>query len=161
MDEKDEAIIGILARQANLSSRTLSKMTGLPISTVHRRIKRLEREGVIIGYKALINYEKTTKPIGALLLIDLTEGSGRNHIPKNDIVANFRKLEEIEEIIEVQAFNFDLIVKARFPSLKRLSAFIEEIRSMEGIEELASAIITEEETSLSDDTKYRAKTRRT
>lgn len=161
MDEKDEAIIGILARQANLSSRTLSKMTGLPISTVHRRIKRLEREGVIIGYKALIDYEKTTKPIGALLLIDLTEGSGRNHIAKNDIVANFRKLEEIEEIIEVQAFNFDLIVKARFPSLKRLSTFIEEIRSMEGIEELASAIITEEETSLSDDTKYRAKTRRT
>ena len=161
MDEKDEAIIGILARQANLSSRTLSKMTGLPISTVHRRIKRLEREGVIIGYKALIDYEKTTKPIGALLLIDLTEGSGRNHIAKNDIVANFRKLEEIEEIIEVQAFNFDLIVKARFPSLERLSVFIEEIRSMEGIEELASAIITEEETSLSDDTKYRAKTRRT
>ncbi len=144
MDEKDEAIIKILARQANLSSRTLSEMTGIPTSTVHRRIKGLEVNGVIVGYRALIDYEKTTRPISALLFIDLTEGSGKNHIPKNDIVARLRKHEEIEEIIEVQAFNFDLILKARFYSLKGLSAFIEELRSIEGIEELMSAIITEE-----------------
>ena len=144
MDEKDEAIIKILARHANLSSRTLSQMTGIPTSTVHRRIKRLEVEGVIVGYRALIDYEKTTKPISALLLIDLEEGSGKDHVPKNDILVKLRKHEEIEEIIEVQAYRFDLIVKARFYSLKDLSAFIEELRSIEGIQELMSAIITEE-----------------
>ncbi|MEM2889353.1 MAG: winged helix-turn-helix transcriptional regulator [Candidatus Bathyarchaeia archaeon] len=57
MDYKDEAIIKILARQAHLPSRVLSKMTGLPISTVHNRIQRLEAAGVIKGYKALINFE--------------------------------------------------------------------------------------------------------
>jgi len=145
MDEKDEAIIRILARQAGLSSRALSKMTGLPISTVHRRIQRLKREGVITGYKALINYGKTKKPIGALLLVNLAEVvPNKGHIPKKDIIANFRKFEEIEEIIEVQVFNFDLVIKARLQSLKKLSAFIEELRSIEGIEELSSAIITEE-----------------
>ncbi|HII86264.1 TPA: Lrp/AsnC family transcriptional regulator [Candidatus Bathyarchaeota archaeon] len=161
MDKKDEALVWILARHANLSSRALSKMTGLPLSTVHRRIKRLEREGVIIGYKAVIDYEKTTKPISALLLVDLPEGSGEKHVPKNDLVAKFAKFEEIEEIIEVQAFNFDLILKARVCSLKRLSAFMEELRMIEGIEELASAIIVEEQTCSCDDTKYRAKTGRT
>jgi len=145
MDEKDEAIIRILARQAGLSSRALSKMLGLPISTVHRRIQRLKREGVITGYKALINYEKTTKPIGALLLVNLAEVvPNKGHIPKKDIIANFRKFDEIEEIIEVQVFNFDLVIKARLQSLKKLSAFIEELRLIEGIEELSSAIITEE-----------------
>ena len=133
-------------------------MTGLPISTVHRRIKRLEREGVIIGYKAVIDYEKTTKPISALLLVDLPEGSGEKHVPKSDLVAKFRKFEEIEEIIEVQAFNFDLVLKARLASLKRLASFMEELRMIEGMEELTSAIIVEEQTLLCDNTEHRVKT---
>lgn len=82
MDEKDEAIIRVLKRKAGLSSRSLARMVGLPISTVHRRVKKLEREGVIVGYKALINYEKTTTQIGALLLVNLAEViPGRGHIP--------------------------------------------------------------------------------
>jgi hypothetical protein len=36
------------------------------------------------------------------------------------------------------------VLKARLQSLKQLSALIEEFRSIEGIEELSSAIITEE-----------------
>lgn len=145
MDKKDEAIIRILERRAKLSSRSLSKLTGLPISTVHRRIRRLEQDGVITGYKALINYEKTSRPIGALLLINLAEViPGRGHIPKNDIIDRLRGFEEIEEAIDVQASDFDLIVKARSENLKRLSALIEELRSIEGMEEISSAIMTEE-----------------
>ena len=145
MDEKDEAIVKVLKRKAGLSSRSLSKMVGLPISTVHRRVKKLEREGVIVGYKAVIDYEKTTRPIGALLLINLEEViQGRGHIPKKDIVDTLRKFEEIEEIIEVQTSYFDLVIRSRLQSLRKLSTFIEEVRCIDGIEEISSAIITEE-----------------
>lgn len=138
-------IIRILERRSGLSSRALSKMLGIPISTVHRRIKRLEREGVIKGYKALIDYEKTTRPIGTLLLIDLAEViPGKGHIPKKDILDALGRFDEIEEIVDVQAANFDLVVKARFQSLRRLAGFVEELRKIEGIEETSSAIITEE-----------------
>jgi len=147
LNEKDEAIIKVLGRQSGLSSRALSKMLNIPISTVHRRIKNLEREGVIVGYKALINYEKTTWPIGALLLVNLSEViPGKGHIPKKNILLSLRGFNEIEEIIDVQAANFDLVVKARFQNLRRLSDFIEELRNIEGIEETTSAIITEETT---------------
>ena len=145
MDEKDEEIIRVLERRSGLSSRALSKLLDMPISTVHRRIKRLEQEGVIKGYKALINYEKTARPIGALLLIDLAEViSGKGHIPKSQVLRTLRGFDEIEEIIEVQAAGFDIVARARFQSLKRLSEFIEELRGMEGIEETKSAIITDE-----------------
>lgn len=69
MDNKNESIIRILGRKTGLSNRALSKMLGIPISTVHRRVKRLERDGIIVEYKALIDFEKTTWPIGALLLM--------------------------------------------------------------------------------------------
>lgn len=145
LDEKDESIIKVLSKRAGLSSRALSKMLEIPISTIHRRIKRLERDGVILGYKAMINHEKTPWPIGFLSLIDLAELiPGRGHVPKNEVLRSLMNFGEIEEIIEVQAAGFDLVVKARFRSLKELSAFVEKLRAVEGIEEASSAIITEE-----------------
>jgi len=145
LDKKNEAIIRILSRKAGLSSRTLSKMLKMPISTVHRRIKKLEREGIIQGYKAIINFEKTLWPIGTLLMVNLAEViPGKGHIPKKDILQSLSRFNEIEEIIEVQAAGFDLIIKARFESLKEQSNFVEELRCIEGIEEISSAIIIEE-----------------
>jgi DNA-binding Lrp family transcriptional regulator len=145
MDDKDNSILRVIARKAGLSSRTLSKMLNMPISTVHRRIKKLEREGIILGYKALINFEKTAWPIGALLLIDLLETTpGNSPIPKEKILCSLKKFDAVEEIIEVQAANFDLVVKARFQNLKQLADFTEKLRYVEGIEEASTAIITEE-----------------
>ena len=145
MDRKDELIVRILSRKAGLSSRTLSKMLKIPISTVHRRVKKLEREGIIEGYKAIINFEKTSWPIGALLLINLAEViPGKGHIPKQHIVKTLSRFSEVEEIIEVQAAEFDLIVNARFETLRKQSSFIEELRCIDGIEEISSAIIIEE-----------------
>ena len=145
LDKKNEAIIRILSRKAGLSSRTLSKMLKIPISTVHRRVKKLEHEGIIIGYKAIINFEKTSWPIGTLLMVNLAEViPGKGHIPKKDIMRSLSRFNEIEEIIEIQAADFDLIIKARFESLKEQSNFVEDLRCIEGIEEISSAIIIEE-----------------
>jgi DNA-binding Lrp family transcriptional regulator len=145
MDEKDEAILTILRRRSGLSSRALSNMLNIPISTVHRRIKRLEKQGIIVGYRAIVNFEPTIWPIGAFLLINLSEViPGKGHIPKKDILQSLSGYTEIDEIIEVQAATFDIVVKARFRNLRALSDFLEELRSIEGIEETTSAIITDE-----------------
>ena len=145
MDKKNEAILRILSRKAGLSSRTLSKMLKIPISTVHRRVKKLEWKGIIRGYKALINFEKTPWPIGTLLMVNLAEViPGKGHIPKKDIIQSLSRFNEVEEIIEVQAVDFDLIVKARFESLKEQANFVEDLRCIDGIEEISSAIIIEE-----------------
>jgi DNA-binding Lrp family transcriptional regulator len=145
MDKKNEAILRILSREAGLTSRTLSKMLKIPVSTVHRRVKKLEHDGTIQGYKAIINFEKTSWPIATLSMINLAEViPGKGHIPKKKIIQSLSRFNEIEEIIEVQAANFDLIVKARFERLKEHSNFIEELRCIDGIEEISSAIIIEE-----------------
>jgi DNA-binding Lrp family transcriptional regulator len=139
MDNKDETILRILSRKAGLPSRALSKMLKIPLSTVHRRIKKMEHEGVIEGYKALI------WPIGALIMVNLAEViPGKGHIPKKTIVESLSHLKEIEDIIEVQAADFDLIIKARFENLKEQSNFVEDLRCIVGIEEISSAIIIEE-----------------
>jgi len=145
MDVKDESILKIVGRRSGMSSRRLSSMINIPISTVHRRIKKFEDEEVITGYKALIDYQKTPWPIGALLLVDLMEViPGKGHIPKKEIINTLSGFREIEEIIDVQAADFDLMIKARFRTLRLLSSFIETLREIEGIEETKSAVITDE-----------------
>jgi Lrp/AsnC family leucine-responsive transcriptional regulator len=145
MDKKNEAIIRILSRKSGLSNRILSKMLKIPVSTVHRRVKKLEHEGIIKGYKAIISFEKTSWPIAALLMINLAEViPGKGHIPKKDVIQSLSRFHEIEEIIEVQAAEFDLVVRARFERLREQSNFVEELRCIEGIEEISSAIIIEE-----------------
>jgi DNA-binding Lrp family transcriptional regulator len=145
LDKKNEAILRILSRNAGLPSRTLSKMLKIPLSTVHRHMKKMENEGIIRGYRASIDFEKTPWPIGALIMVNLAEVvPGQGHIPKKDIIESLSRFKEIEEIIEVQAADFDLIVKARFESVKAQSNFVEDLRCITGIEELSSAIIIEE-----------------
>jgi len=145
MDEKDESILQALERNAKLSSRVIAERVGLPISTVHRRIRKLEQDGIIKSYRAIIDYEKTKRPIGAYLFINIAETVPLNvRIPKEKIVDKILKYKEVQELADVQGANFDLVIKARFVTLKALSAFIEEFRKIEGIEELFSAIITEE-----------------
>ena len=69
---------------------------------------------------------------------------GKGHIPKKDIVESLSHLKEIEDIIEIQAADFDLIIKTRFESPKEQSIFVEKLRCVVCIEEISSAIIIEE-----------------
>jgi Lrp/AsnC family leucine-responsive transcriptional regulator len=146
MDQRDALIIHVIERSVNtLSSRAIAQKTELPISTVYRRIQKLEEAGVIAGYKALINYEKTDRPIATYVFINLAEITpDGTYIPKQEVVEKLKSFKEIHELTDVQGQDFNLILMARFSTLKELSRFTEELRSLKGIEELSTAIITEE-----------------
>jgi Lrp/AsnC family leucine-responsive transcriptional regulator len=145
MDKKDELILQILEKNAKLSYRVIAEKARLPISTVHRRIRTLEQDGIIKGYRAQIEYGKTRRPVGAYIFINIAESTPeKGHIPKSRIISKLLKYREIHELADVQGSSFDLVIKARFATLKDLSALVEELRGVEGIEELFSSIITEE-----------------
>jgi len=145
MDQKDEIILHVLDKNSKLSCRAIAKITRLPISTVNRRIRKLEKEEVIKGYRAIIDYEKTKRPIGAYLFINIHEIiPEKGHIPKSIIVKKLLKYHQVQELVDVQGSKFDIVIKVRVSTLRALSAFVEELREVHGIEELFSAIITEE-----------------
>ncbi len=144
MDKKDDLILQMLARNARLSSREVAKRVGLPISTVHRRIKKLENDGTIKGYRAVIDYEKTESPVAAFFFVNVEETTQGRFVPKSTIVDTIRKLNEVYEIVDVQGINFDLVIRVRVRSVKELSSFAEKLRTIEGIEEFFSSIIVDE-----------------
>ena len=145
MNKKDQLLIRVLEKEGKLSSRKLAVKTTLPISTVHRRVRNLEKQGVVKGYRAIINYEKTDRPIPLLVFISLEEKNKKErYIPANRIKQELKKIRDIHEILDVQGGRWDLIIKARMEKLRDTEDLLERIRSIQGIEELSSTIITEE-----------------
>ena len=68
IDEVDEAILYALQTDArDVSSGDIAERAGTSDSTVRKRIKRLEDNGVIKGYTAEVNYQASGYPLRMLL----------------------------------------------------------------------------------------------
>jgi len=68
IDDVDKAILYSLQEDArNMSSGDIAERTGTSDSTVRKRIQRLESEGVIKGYSANVDYQKSGYPLRMLL----------------------------------------------------------------------------------------------
>ena len=68
LDDVDREILHALQEDArNLSSGEIAERTEASSSTVRKRIRRLESEGVIKGYSADIDYQKSGYPLRMLL----------------------------------------------------------------------------------------------
>lgn len=68
IDDVDREILYALQEDArNTSSGDIAERTGTSDSTVRKRIQRLESEGVVKGYSANIDYQKSGYPLRMLL----------------------------------------------------------------------------------------------
>ncbi|MDF5637308.1 winged helix-turn-helix transcriptional regulator, partial [Vibrio parahaemolyticus] len=55
MDKIDRQLINLMQKDATLTTAELADQVGLSASPCARRIKRLEQEGVISGYRAIVS----------------------------------------------------------------------------------------------------------
>ena len=68
LDETDQAILEALQRDArNTSSEEIASRLGTSGSTIRKRIKRLEERGIIKGYTAQVDYDRSGYPLRMLL----------------------------------------------------------------------------------------------
>ncbi|MDQ3941188.1 MAG: Lrp/AsnC family transcriptional regulator, partial [Actinomycetota bacterium] len=91
-------------------------------SSVHDRVRKLEKAGVIQGYRADIDMEKAGYPITAIVSLALRPASPQ------DIVARLAEFELVESCYSVAGDNsYALVVRA--PSTKELEALLDALRS--------------------------------
>lgn len=71
IDETDRRILKVLQRQGRISNAELSDAANLSASACHRRVQRLEKEGYIRDYVALLNARKMGVPTTVFVEITL------------------------------------------------------------------------------------------
>lgn len=57
-DQKNKNILNILQKKGRISNNDLSDEVGVPTTTVFERIKKMEKEDIIKGYKAIVDPNK-------------------------------------------------------------------------------------------------------
>ncbi len=116
LDRIDHQILEILQNDGRIAISELASRVNLSTTPCSERVKRLERDGIIMGYYARLNPQLVDRNLLVFLEIKLSAKSGDVF----DQVA--RDLVEIPEVLECHLISgeFDYLVKAR---LKEMTAY--------------------------------------
>jgi len=141
LDKTDQNLLRELQADSNRNTSQLSKKLGVPRTTIHNRIKHLEKEGYIKGYKAIVDGAKVGRPLTVLMGVVAGEEIGAK-----ELAERIRKFPQVEDIYIVSG-QYDLIVKLRLQDTNELASLIfsidRGIRSIHGITKTESMIVLE------------------
>jgi len=109
MDEYDRKILSVLAIEGRISMTALGERVGLSKTPVTARVKRLEEEGVITGYRATLSASKLGVEHIAFLEVKLSDTREKALDAFNQAV---RAIPEVEACHMI-AGGFDYLIKVR------------------------------------------------
>lgn len=123
MDKLDRAIIDQLQRHGRLTNQELADRVGLTPAPCLRRVRRLEAEGIITGYTALVNPVALGRDFEVIIYADLvakdlaTVASFEERVVAMEEVAELRRMFGIPDyFIRVQTA--DLAAYEQWLSIK-------------------------------------------
>ena len=120
LDETDKKILHKLQQNSKITNKVLSNGLSLSVTAIFERIKRLERNGVISGYVALVQPEKVGKAFMVLTQIKLVQHT-KNNVIKFE--AEVVKLPEVLECYHVSG-EYDYILKVLVKDMEAYREFM-------------------------------------
>lgn len=96
MEEIDQEIVRLLAADGRMSFTDLGKATGLSVSAVHQRVRRLEQRGVIQRYAAIVDYDAVGLPLAAFISVKPIDPSQPDDTP--DLLSELAEIESCHSV---------------------------------------------------------------
>jgi Lrp/AsnC family leucine-responsive transcriptional regulator len=140
-DQLDLAILDELQQNGRLSVADLARKIHLSQPAVHNRIKRLEREGIIRQYTALIDREAAGYDLMGFIRISIQPRTRENFCEAQRI------LNDSPEVMECYrtSGNYDLMLKVLVQDHKALDSFIQSVlMSLPGVERIDTELVLNE-----------------
>ena len=109
MDTKDRTILEILQEDARATYAQIGDRVGLSASSVHERVRKLARTGVIRGYRAVVQPESVGLDVTALVSAMPLDPSQPDDLP--DRVEGFAEIEDCYSVAGHE--NYILKVRTR------------------------------------------------
>ena len=120
IDNIDRQILEQLQIDSSITIKELAEMLCLTPTPIHERIKRLERDGIIRKYVALLDQKKVEKNLIVFISISIKNHS-RSYLEK--FVAEVGDFPEVTECYHI-AGNFDYLLKAQLKDMEAYQQFI-------------------------------------
>ena len=135
---KDIKIINTLKKNCRISTREISEKIGIPITTIHNRIKKLEEDGVIKSYRAVIDNRKIGKNIQAFVQISVHYGP---HFSQEQCARKIFAMPEVDECY-IMTGSTDILIKASTHDVDELNDFItNRLRNFRGVTKTVTSVV--------------------
>ncbi|MEV4457173.1 Lrp/AsnC family transcriptional regulator [Microbispora sp. NPDC049633] len=136
MEEIDRRIVTLLATDGRMSFTDLAKETGLSVSAVHQRVRRLEKRGVIRGYAALVDYDEIGLPLTAFVSIKPIDPSAPDDAPER--LSHLTAIEACHSVAGDESY----ILKVRVASPLALEELLQQIRASANVSTRTTVVLS-------------------
>ena len=136
MEDLDRQIVRLLAADGRRSYTDLAKDTGLSVSALHQRVRRLEKRGVIQGYHAIVNPDEVDLPLTAFVSIKPIDPAAPDDAP--DRLAHLAAIEACHSVAGEESY----ILKVRVVSPAALESLLQEIRAAANVSTRTTVVLS-------------------
>ncbi len=141
LDKIDRKILSVLQQDARISITDLAEQVSLSVTPCSERIKRMEKERVILGYHARLDPHALELSLLVFVEIKLSAKSG---VIFEKFKQGIIKLPNVLECHLVSG-DFDYLIKARIPKMADYRKLLGDILlTLPGAQESRSYIVMEE-----------------
>lgn len=133
-DAIDEKLVALLCDNARLTLTALARELALSRTAVQARMARLERDKVIVGYRAVLGERREDEGLGAVLSITFSQR------PCAPVVETFRQWPEIEHYYSVTGPQ-DAYVIVRVANAQALAQLVDRLSAVDGVGQVRSAVV--------------------
>jgi len=138
IDSFDRKILALLQADARLTNNDLSERVNLSPSQCSRRRQRLEEEGLIAGYRAILHREALGFSLVNIITVTLATHNRDNARRFADLIARLPQVQEAHALTG----EMDYVLKVVVPDLKALSSFVNDVLlPHESVQHVKTAIV--------------------
>ena len=118
-----QSLVELLERNALMPREDIARQLDLPVEEVERKIAKLEADGIILGYQAIVSREKwDTDLVTAVIEVKVA--------PERDggfdrIAARIAKFEEVQSCY-LMSGGYDLLITVEARNLRAVASFVSE-----------------------------------
>lgn len=120
LDDKDLQLLRLLQKNAKLTVKELAKEVNLSASPVFERVKRLEQEGFVKRYAAVLDAEKLNRGFTVFCQIKLKI---HDRSVGYEFVKEILEIEEVAECYNISG-DFDFLLKVQVRDMKHYQDFV-------------------------------------
>jgi DNA-binding Lrp family transcriptional regulator len=127
-----------------MTAKEIARRIGSPVTTVFAKIKRMEKLGIIKGYKAVLDAKKMHRGTTAFILASFSyRVKGEELLSQREIVKRIAGFPEVQEV-HIITGDWDILIKVRERDVDTIGKFvIDRLRAVKGIEKTLTCVVFE------------------
>ncbi|RFM26246.1 Lrp/AsnC family transcriptional regulator [Deminuibacter soli] len=138
LDDKDLSILRLLQQDAKITVREIAARLHLTTTPVHERIRRMEEQGVIKQYVALVDHTKVNKGLIVFCHVSLKEHTKQAGGLFLDTINGFAQITECYNI----SGSFDFMLKIVVADMEEYHQFyVDQLGETPGISHMQSSFV--------------------